>query len=192
MIKRLQNNLSDVYLYEYLLKIDNNQISQQIKNFRLCYIEDICQLYAQSINNYHHSILNTSDLLRIPIDDQQNEKLDELFDTIFLQSDDEEKAEKLQSTIRTITEFINELKDIEDTLLQQSSQSLTHICEYVAITNPILSFISEAIKCENYISLIIKLIEIRTKLQEQTINIEEQIEEKSNDSFLSQSDRIYH
>jgi hypothetical protein len=193
--KHYQDDLSNINLYEFIQRIDdNNQIYRQlekyeIKDFQLCYIDDICQLYEQLINNFHYSIINTSHLLHIPIDNQQNLKLDQLFDITLIQSHHNEEAEKLQSTIRTITEFLNELKDIEDTLLQQSSQSLTQICKWVAIENPILSLIPNEIKCENYISLIIKLIEIQTKLQEQTINIEEKIEEKWNDDFIYKSDQ---
>jgi len=192
--KNYQDDLSNLNLYEFLQTIDNNEIYQQIKeydikDFQLSDIDDICQLYEQLINNFHYSIINTSHLLRIPIDNQQNDQLDQVLETTLIQSSQDKKPEELQLTIQTITNFLNELKDIEDTLLQQSSLSLIQVCEWLAIENPILSLISEEIKCENYILLVIKLIQIQSKLQEQTIRIEEKKEETWNDDFDPQPDK---
>jgi hypothetical protein len=82
-------------------------------------------------------------------------------------------TDKIQSTIQTITELLDELKSAEDTLLQQSAQSLIEICEHVAIENLVLSWIPKGIKCENYVALNIHLIQTRSILQERKVNIEE-------------------
>ncbi len=189
LLKHHQDDISNMNFHQFLRTTDDNnelirQLEEcQIKDFQLCYIDDVCQLYEELINNFHYSILNISHLLRIPIDNQQNTELDEMF----IQSFANEQTQDFKSTIRTITEFLNELKDIEESLQQQSSLSLTQVCEWMTIENPILAMIPKEIKCENYVPLIIKLIEIRSKLQERTIEKEEQNKEKWNDSFNEQS-----
>ncbi len=188
LLKHHQDDASNMNLHEFLRTTnDNNEIVRQlekcqIKDFQLCYIDDVCQLYEELINSFHYSILNISHLLRIPIDDQQNAALDESL----IQPFHNEQSKDFKSTIRTITEFLNELKDIEDALQQQSSLSLAEVCNSIYIENPIVAMIPNEIKCENYVPLIIKLIEIRSNLQEQTIEKEEENKEQWNYSFDEQ------
>ena len=92
---------------------------------------------------------------------------------------------KIHSRIQIITKFLNELKTIEDTLLQQSTQSLIEICKHVAIDNLILNWIPERIKCENYVAINIHLIRTRSFLQERKINIEEKQIKLWNENFHS-------
>ncbi|CAF4177159.1 unnamed protein product, partial [Rotaria sordida] len=88
--------------------------------------------------------------------------------------DDNNDIDKIQIKIQIITKFLNELKDIEDNLQQKSTQSLIEICQYLAIDNPIILWLPNRIKCENYVDLYIHLICTRSKLQEKKFNIEKQ------------------
>jgi hypothetical protein len=180
MFKRDQQDFSNVNLLEFIQTIDNrNELLRQIetyeiRDFQLYLIDDVCQLYEQLINNFHSSIINISSSLRVPMNQEQNDKLDQSFDRTFLQSSHQKKTDELQSTIRTITEFLNELKDMEDILSQKSSQSLTQTYKDIYMEDSIFDSLLDEIKCENYISIIIKFIEIRSKLQEQIINKDEE------------------
>ncbi|CAF4734470.1 unnamed protein product [Rotaria sp. Silwood1] len=78
---------------------------------------------------------------------------------------------KFKQQIQTITTFLNEIKDIEDEFQQQFTQSLTETCGFLAIENPILLWIPDKIKCENYVDVYIHLIRTRSKLQEQTMKL---------------------
>ncbi|CAF4026337.1 unnamed protein product, partial [Rotaria sordida] len=193
MLNHSDHESIDVNLYEFTNSIDHdNELYAQlekyeIQNFELKYIGDVCQLYEKLISNFQYSLINVSHLLCIPINNELNNQLDEILDTTLIKAYYDNKTEQLQSTVRTITEFLNALKEIEDTLLQQSSQSLIQICEYLRIENAIVSLIPSEIECENYVQFAIKLIEIRSRLQEQTIDIEEQNEAKWNDNFNDQS-----
>ncbi|CAF4597733.1 unnamed protein product, partial [Didymodactylos carnosus] len=75
--------------------------------------------------------------------------------------------------IRTITEFLNDLKNIENCLSRRWAESLTEIYALLYIENPIITLLPKEIKYENYVPLYLKLIEIRSQLQEQMIDIEE-------------------
>ena len=179
LLKNHPKDLSSKNLYEFVLIIDNDnkfyqQIEQyEIKDFALSHINYVCQLYEKTINNFHHSFNNVSHLLRIPIENQLDEQVNIILNTTFIQSSDNTDKEKLQINIKTITDLLNDLKEYENFLLAQSSLSLTETCGHLGIDNVILSLISEEIKCKNYVPLAIKLTEIRSKLQEQTIDIEE-------------------
>ncbi len=127
--------------------------------------------------------INISHLLRIPIDTNLNEQLDQQFDKVFRPFDDNQDKEKLQFTINKITDFLNDLKDSEDRLLHQSSQSLKQTCENSHIGNSILELILRDLKCQNYVPLCNKLIKIRSKLQEKTIHIEEKDKKLWNKNF---------
>ncbi|CAF1275007.1 unnamed protein product [Didymodactylos carnosus] len=174
-----ENDLSSNSLYDFVGSIDDGdnihqQLEQyQIKNFQLCHIDHVRKLYEKSINGFEHLFTDVSHLLRIPIDAQVNIELNETLKMTLINADYGDQIDKINETIQTITDFLNELKGIEDTLLQRSTQSLTKTCIAVYINNPILEFISENIKCENYVALNIHLIQVRSSLQERTININE-------------------
>ncbi len=176
------DDLSKLNLYEYLQKIDDQkdflqQCEQnQIKDFPLEHIHHIYQLYEQAINHFQHCFINVSHLLHVPI--ERN------FDPVFnLSDDDQQDKEKLQFSIKNITEFLNDLKDAEESLLNHSSQSLKQICQDLRIKNPILEYIPAGIKCQNYVPLGIKLIEIRSKLQEKIILFKEENTQLWNANF---------
>ncbi|CAF4746628.1 unnamed protein product, partial [Rotaria sp. Silwood2] len=133
----------------------------------------ICRLYEQSINHFQHTFINVSDLIRVPLDKKLNNELDHILKSSFISSNDHTKKEEFQVKIRTITEFLNDLKDTEDVLVSQWAQSFTETCEYLGIENLIVKLIPQEIKCENYVPLCLKLIDIRSQLQEQTFDIEE-------------------
>ncbi|CAF4089676.1 unnamed protein product, partial [Rotaria magnacalcarata] len=97
----------------------------------------------------------------------------QIFESVFNLTNEDLQIDELQSIVQQITAFSNELKAIENTLLQQSAKSLREICEFVAVENPILQLIPNTIKCEHYVSLNIYLIQLRSILQERTINIQE-------------------
>ncbi|CAF2702978.1 unnamed protein product [Rotaria sp. Silwood2] len=175
------NDLSSIYLFEFVKITDHNnhdilqQLEQyEIKDFQLCHIDHIIKLYAESISGFQHLFTDIPSLLRIPIDTQLNNELIQKFNENLFIIDYNNDIEKIQQIIQTITEFLNELKTIEDILLQQSGQSLVETCQHLAIDNSILSYIPYRIKCENYVDLYIHLIRTRSNLQEQIFNIEEQ------------------
>ncbi|CAF5130369.1 unnamed protein product, partial [Rotaria sp. Silwood1] len=120
-----------------------------------------------------HTFINVSHLIRVPFDKKLNDELDHIFRSSLIPSNDQTIKEEFQSKIRMITEFLNDLKDIEDLLAGQWTQSFVEICEYLRIDNLIVKLIPKEIKCENYVPLCLKPIDIRSQLQERTIDIEE-------------------
>ncbi|CAF1621746.1 unnamed protein product, partial [Rotaria magnacalcarata] len=125
-------------------------------------------------SGFQHLFTDIPPLLRVRIDSQLNHELIQQLNNNILGINYNNDREKIQMKIQTITEFLSELKTIEDNLQQQSTQPLVQTCGYLAIDNPILSWIPDKIKCENYVELYIHLIRARSKLQEQKLNIEEQ------------------
>ncbi|CAF3861087.1 unnamed protein product [Rotaria sordida] len=190
ILKNCSEDYSSMKLSEFIRNTNYDyqfvqQFEQyQIKDFPLSQIKDICQLYEQSIHHFQHRFINVSHLIRIPLDKKLNDELDHILKSSFISSQDQTKKEEFQDKIRIITEFLNDLKDAEDLLASQWSQSFVETCEYLRIENPIIKLIPKEIKCENYVALCLKFIEIRSQLQEQTINIEE----KTNDLWNSRFD----
>ncbi|CAF1430588.1 unnamed protein product, partial [Rotaria sordida] len=193
ILKHHPEDVSFKNLYDFIESTDRDtsfrdQLEKyEIKNFQLCYIQHIRKLYENSINGFEYLFTDVSDLLRIPIDDNLKHELKQIFDTKLIQIDYNTEIDQLNLTIQSITQLLNELKSIQDTLSQQSTQSLTIICEHLNIINTILSLIPESIKCENYVTLCIILIQLRSTLQEQTINIEEKKMKLWNENFDLQS-----
>ncbi|CAF3815136.1 unnamed protein product, partial [Rotaria magnacalcarata] len=145
-----------------------------MKDFSLSKIKNVYQLYQQAINQLQHAYANVPHLIRIPLTEELNNALDDKFKSLYLFSCDQIKKEEYQAQTRSITELLNDFKDIEDFVERESSKSLIETCRVLSIESPILALISEEIKCENYVPICLKLIEIRSKLQEKIINIEEQ------------------
>ena len=144
-----------------------------IKDFPLVHIHKISRFYNKAIQNFQNLFLDVSQLLRVPIEQNLNDRLDVILQKEFIPN--ENNKDQLQTNIRLITEFLNDLKHIEIHLVTQSSQPLKQICSVLEIQNRIVDSLVNEINCENYVPLCLKLIEIRSKLQEQTINIEEQV-----------------
>ncbi len=179
ILKNHQDDKSSLNLFEFIKITDHdNDIHQrleqyEIKDFQLCHIDHVLKLYAESISGFQYLFTDIPPLLRIPIDAQLDDELIQKLNENIIDIDYNNDIDKLHSRIQTITDFLNELKTIEDTLLQQSAQSLIETCKYLANENPILLWIPERIKCENYVALNIHLIRTRSILQERKVNIEE-------------------
>ncbi len=179
MLKHQENDRSSDYLYDFIKSIDDNddlhqQLEQyEVKNFKLCHIDHVRKLYETSITGFEHLFTDVSHLLRVPIKTELNTELTEMLKMSLINVDYDNQIDKINEIIRTITDFLNELKEIEDMLLQRSTQSLTTTCEFLGFDNPIVKLIPENIKCENYVPLNIYFIKIRSSLQERIININE-------------------
>ena len=155
----------------------------RIKDFPLSQIKYIHRLYQKSIHNFQHAFINVSHLINVPLDQNLSDELDHILKLSFISANDRTKKEDFQDKIRMITEFLNDLKDIEDSLARQWTQSLTETCAILCIENPIIKLLPTEIKCKNYIPLCLKFIEIRSQLQEQMIDIEEKIVDLWNAHF---------
>ncbi|CAF1380067.1 unnamed protein product, partial [Rotaria sordida] len=189
ILKNYQDDLSQINLYEFIQSLgdDNNlfeQIQQfEIKDFQLCYIDHIRQLYANSISGFQHLFTDVSQLLRISIDNQLDYELNQMLTGAIISIDYNDNIDKIKLTIQMITDLLNDLRLIENFLLQQSNHSLKETCDILNIENSILSFIPNEIKCENYVAVSIHLIRMRTILQEQIVNIEEKQTKQWNENF---------
>ncbi|CAF3300655.1 unnamed protein product [Rotaria sp. Silwood2] len=179
ILKHSSEDYSSMKLSEFIRNTNyDDRFAQQfqqyrIKDFSLSQIKSICQLYEQSINHFQHTFINVSHLIRVPLDKKLNNELDHILKSSFISSNDHTKKEEFQVAIRTITKFLNVLKDREDFLASQWAQSFTETCKYLCIENLIVKLIPKEIKCENYVPLCLKLIDIRSQLQERTFDIEE-------------------
>ncbi len=179
LIKSNDQDLSRLSLNEFLNTYANDEKLRtqrdryEIRDFQLCYLNHIQKLYSNAISDFHYLFTDVPQLLRTPIDDQTNEKLKDLVKANLIDVDYENDVEKLKSTICTISEFLKELREIETTLFEQSTQPLGQTCEFLAIENATLSWIPSEIRCENYVSLSIHFIRCRSILQEKLVNIEE-------------------
>ncbi|CAF4886271.1 unnamed protein product [Rotaria sp. Silwood1] len=179
LIKSNENDLSYLSLNEFLNIHANDQTIREqcelyeIRNFQLCYLNHIQELYSNAINDFQYLFTDVPHLLRTSINDQLNEELKQAIKVNLIDIEYNDHVEELKSTIHTISEFLNDLRAIEVSLFEQSTQSLPKTCEYVAIDNTILSWIPSEIRCENYVSLSIHLIRCRSILQEKLVNIQE-------------------
>ena len=175
MLKHHQDDVSQRNLYEYIQSFgEQNNILEQIqhcaiKDFQICHLGHIRQLYADSISDFQHLFTDVSQLLRIPIDHQLDEELNQTLRAAIISVED---VDNMRSTIKTITDLLNDLRAIEQLLVGQSAHSLKETCRILHLENSILDLIPSEIKCENYVTISIHLIRMRTILQEQVVNIE--------------------
>ncbi|CAF1212894.1 unnamed protein product [Rotaria sp. Silwood1] len=181
VLKNFSEDYSSMKLSEFIKYTNydgrfSDQFEQyKMKDFTLSQIKSVYQLYERSINLIQHAYINVSHLIRVPLDKKLNDELDYILKSWFILSNDQPEKEKLQAKIRTITEFLNDLKDVEHRLDGQWAKSFAETCEILSIENSIVSLIPKEIKCENYVPLCLKFIQIRSQLQEQVIGIEEKI-----------------
>ena len=170
-LKNHPDDVSNLYLLEFPKQTDNELYQRfeqyQIEDFQLCHINHILKLYTESMSGFHYLFTNISPLLQVPIQPELDAQLAENL------NEDIQHIEQIQSQIQMITKLLDELKTIEDPLLQQSNKSLSEICRHLAIENAILDRIPNEIKCENYVSVCIHLIQRRSILQERKVNINE-------------------
>ncbi|CAF1513265.1 unnamed protein product [Adineta ricciae] len=185
-----QENVSQMYLYEFIQTFDHEkkfyeQIHQnEIKDFQLCYFDHIRQLYANSICDFQHLFTDVSQILRTPIPIELEIELGRMLQAVVISVD---SIDEIKSTIQTVTDLLNDLRDNEYFLQRQWAESLTETCELLSIKNTVLNYVSAGIKCENYVPLCIYLIRMRSTLQERTVNIEEKESKQWNESMISDS-----
>jgi hypothetical protein len=189
MLKHNEKDLSRMKLSEFIQSLDNNhtirdQVEQyEIKDFQLCYIDHIRTLYANSISDFQHLFTDVSQSLRTPIDPQLDNELSETLQAAIISVDYDNDVSKIQSTIQTITDLLNQLRSIEHHLLGQWARLLKETLNILEIENSILALLPDGIKCENYVALSIHLIRMRTILQERVVNIEEKETEQWNENI---------
>lgn len=179
-LKNRKEDFSSNYFFEFVRMTDKeNEILRrleqyEIKDFKLCYISHVIEIYSESVKGFQHLFTDISPVLRTRIDPQLNDELIKKLNENITNIDYNNDTDRIQEKIQIITNLLNELKAIEDTLHQQSTQSLILICQYLEIQSPILSWLPCAIKCENYVDLYIHLMRTRSKLQEKKFTIEEE------------------
>ncbi|CAF0904066.1 unnamed protein product [Adineta ricciae] len=174
-----EDDKSSLHLYQFIKQIDSqNEFDQrvdqyEIKDFQLCYINQILTLYNNALNECQQLYIDVSHLLRVHIDvPLKDEFIGNIYKNI-LQIDYKDEVDKIHAIIQHLTEFLNDLKSIEDTLLQQCSQSLVQTCKHLAMENVLLLWIPEDIRCEHYFAVITHLIRVRSILQERKLTMEE-------------------
>ncbi|CAF4327903.1 unnamed protein product [Rotaria socialis] len=156
----------------------------RVQDFPLSQIRNVYRLYEKSMNQFQHAFINISHLFRVPIDKKLSDDLNRMLDRSFILFDDRAMKDELQGKIRTITEFPDDLKNVEDLLAGQWSQYFVDTCQHLCIENGILALLPREMKCENYVSLCLKRIDLQSRLQERTIDIEE----KPNDLWSARLD----
>ncbi|CAF4775797.1 unnamed protein product, partial [Rotaria socialis] len=174
ILRHNTDDFSSKGLYEFLESegIDENdhlreQLERyEIRNFQLCYIDHVRRVYEKSIGGFQYLFTDVPHLLHTSIDEQSRNELCQIFESVFNLTNEDLQIDELQSIVQQITKSSNELKAIEDILLQQSTKSLREICGFLAVESPILQLIPNTIKCEHYVSLNIYLIQLRSILQE--------------------------
>ena len=177
-LKDNPEDFSTTSLFDFVQKSDEDKhldgkFNQYgMKDFQLCYINHILELYGELMNHFQYLFTDIPPLLQVPLDNALNDELIRSFDENLLGKDDHNDPEQIQSIIEKITELLDELKGIEDPLLQRFNHSFVETCQHLAIENTILTSIPNRIKCENYVSLNIHLIRIRSILQERKVNLE--------------------
>ncbi|CAF1142456.1 unnamed protein product, partial [Adineta ricciae] len=151
------------------------QLFQQcrMKDFPLSHISNVLHLYQQTINQFQYALMNVSQLLRVPIEKTLSDTLNHLLVSSFVSSESTTNKDDFQAKMKLITDFLNDTILVENLLADQYSRPLVETCAILAIENSILAFIPNEIKCENYLPLCMKLIEVRSQIQEQAINTEE-------------------
>ncbi|CAF3675518.1 unnamed protein product [Rotaria sp. Silwood1] len=191
IIKNESTDSSSVSVYELIQSIPQNEslmqqlVQYDVRDFKLCHLNLVGKLYRTLIKTFEYSFANIPDLLRIPIDADLSNTLQQIFETKLLNVTYEENIDDLQSHIQHINQFLYDLKSIEDILLQQSNESLRLTCTNMGVDNDIATLIPEEIKCENYISLTIYLNQVQSILQERKINIEEKTAHLWEENFHS-------
>lgn len=180
LIKKQENDRSQEDLYDFIDIIDNNRSLFQkleeydIKNFKLCYIDCIRELYEQAMTGFEHLFTTVSPLLRIPINTQVNTEFIEILKTKIINIDYNNDIDRISEIIQHISNLLKDLSQSETILLRQSNELLKIACEKsLNFKNPILALIPNDIKCENYVSLYIQLNKTTSILEEQMIIIKE-------------------
>jgi len=179
ILKDQEDDRSDDHLYDFIDSIGDNDVLRQqleqyeVKNFKLCHIDHVRKLYELSIKSLESLFPDVSPLLRVLINPKFDFEFVQMLQDIFLNITDDNPVDRINENIRVITNFLNELKEIEEGLLQQSSQSLSMVCESFLVESSLIGLIPASIKCENYVAVNIHLIKIRSTLLQQLMDINE-------------------
>ncbi|CAF3731288.1 unnamed protein product [Rotaria sp. Silwood1] len=200
ILKNEQRDQSSEQLYTYIQTINGKDLTVEIlkenniRDFQLCHMNHVGKLYKDLVGRFEHLFTDTSALLQRPMSNELSKELEESFQNKLINIDNgcDDKnlvVKTLESSINDIDELLNELKDIQDTLSDKGTESLAKICHDTHIKNSLLNIIGDKVKCENYVFLTVHLIHVRSKLQEKTIDFEEQNTEQWTDSFYEQADQ---
>ena len=179
ILKDKQDDRSADNIYDFIESTDDNaDLHQQlklheVKNFKLCHIDSVRRLYATSTQGFEHLFTDVHHSLRVSLSPESDKEFTSTLTVALINVDHDNDIDKINRIIEEITKFLNELKEVEDTLLQYSNQSLRIICEQCISENPILSLTPDYVKCENYVSVNVHLIKVRSVLQERIIDINE-------------------
>lgn len=179
-----QQDCSTMMLSEFVqLFSDDYRFAQQyekyeIKEFRLSQMEDICGFYQQAIIRVQNAYNHVSSTIDVPMSDVVIAGIDQVLIKSFLPKDNQGNKEELEGKMRVITDLLEELKNAQEDLARRSSQPFAETCKHWGFESLILELIPADVKCENYVPLCVKLIEIRSRLQERSIAIQEKNEEK--------------
>lgn len=174
---------STMMLSEFVqLTSDDHRFTQQyekyqIKDFQLSKLKDIYEYYQQAIIRIQNAYNHVSSTIDIPVSNTVSAELDRVLVESFLLETIEESKEELDGKMRVITDLLEELKEVQEDLARQSSKPFASTCKFWGLESLILGLIPEEVKCENYVPLCVKLIEIRSRLQEKSIAIQERNEE---------------
>lgn len=189
MIKASEDDLSALTLANFLDNAGHEQnLKEQagqleIKDFILCHISHIRELYADSIIDFQHLFTDVSRLLHAPMSSEAEEELQQKLQETVMRASENEPIETLKANIQTVTDLLNELREVEETLCDRSHLPLAETCGYISIDEKLLQLVPSSLKCENYVALSIHLIRTRATLQEQVLNIEERGTNRWYESF---------
>lgn len=146
-----------------------------MKDFPLSSIDTIQRLYEEAINNFQNTFAHITQSMRIRLEPNKSNELDKNLENFFLipiQNDDQEVIEK---RLENITDFINNLKQSYLIFQMQPAESFEYVCEVLEYSADMYKLIPVGTKCENYVQVCQKLIDIRSVLYEKKINIRERI-----------------
>ncbi|CAF4174795.1 unnamed protein product, partial [Rotaria magnacalcarata] len=194
ILKNESNDRSIMDLYDYIETIEDKDLivlkmgECKVQNFQLCHMNRVSKLYKDLVGRFEHLFTETSSLLQIPISTELSNQLNDRLKKELINIDNNigDKTtiiQTMESNIKDIDQLLDELKEMEETLVETGTETVTKMCKDYMIESPLLQIIGEEIQCRNYVSLNIILIQVRYKLQEKIINIEEENTKQWNENF---------
>ncbi|CAF4526381.1 unnamed protein product [Rotaria socialis] len=193
-LKNESNDRSIMDLHDYIETIEDKDLivpkmqECKVQNFQLCHMNHVSKLYKDLVGRFEHLFTDTSSLLQIPISTELSNQLNDRLKKELINIDNNigDKTmiiQKMESNMQDIDQLLDELKEMEETLVETGTATVTKMCKDYLIKSPLLQIIGEEIQCRNYVSLNIILIQIRYKLQEKIINIEAANTKQWNENF---------
>ncbi|CAF0920696.1 unnamed protein product [Didymodactylos carnosus] len=151
----IEINFSSMYLYTFISQYFHQQKTSlldtlnkcEIQDFPLCYLDQVRHILENRISGYEHLFTDISELLRVPISNELKETLEQNFQLFVsnLNSIDDTKQK-----MEIITGLLDDLTQIENYLLRQSSLSLLAICNIMNSDNPLDDRNKSKIWCESF------------------------------------------